>query len=149
MYIITINIDIATGTLLVLVLCPSSSFACRCCGADEFIKLHAYTLTDYHRVVHLDADTLILHPMDELMGERRSRCCCRGHSDVHGKGPTIGREDASSFLPEFSTVWLVSLSLPRSTNIKDCKPSLHEISAESSATLRSSRETRSFPLKYT
>eukprot|EP00903_Cladosiphon_okamuranus_P006613 g6460.t1 len=38
-----------------------------CCGADEFIKLHAYTLTDYHRVVHLDADTLILHPMDELL----------------------------------------------------------------------------------
>eukprot|EP00752_Nemacystus_decipiens_P009421 g8424.t1 len=38
-----------------------------CCGADEFIKLHAYTLTDYHRVVHLDADTLILHPIDELL----------------------------------------------------------------------------------
>ncbi|CAM9972615.1 unnamed protein product, partial [Hapterophycus canaliculatus] len=38
-----------------------------CCGANEFIKLHAYTLTDYHRVVHLDADTLILQPMDELM----------------------------------------------------------------------------------
>lgn len=44
----------------------------RCCGADEFIKLHAYTLTDYHRVVHLDADTLIFHPMDELMGRSSS-----------------------------------------------------------------------------
>ncbi|CAM9448997.1 unnamed protein product, partial [Ascophyllum nodosum] len=38
-----------------------------CCGADEFLKLHAYTLTDYHRVLHLDIDTLMLHPMDELM----------------------------------------------------------------------------------
>ena len=24
-----------------------------CCGADEFLKLWAYTLTEYHRVVHL------------------------------------------------------------------------------------------------
>ncbi|CAN0003734.1 unnamed protein product, partial [Ectocarpus sp. 4 AP-2014] len=38
-----------------------------CCGANEFIKLHAYTLTQYHRVMHVDADTLMLHPMDELM----------------------------------------------------------------------------------
>lgn len=41
----------------------------RCCGADEFLKLQAYTLTDYHRVVHLDVDTLILHPVAEIMGE--------------------------------------------------------------------------------
>ncbi|CAM9666745.1 unnamed protein product, partial [Sphacelaria rigidula] len=40
-----------------------------CCGADEFVKLHAYTLTEYHRVLHLDVDTLLLHPMDELMGK--------------------------------------------------------------------------------
>lgn len=57
------------GRLFVVRARPFSSFVCRCCGADEFIKLHAYTLTDYHRVVHLDADTLFLHPMDELMGE--------------------------------------------------------------------------------
>ncbi|CAM9690354.1 unnamed protein product [Pylaiella littoralis] len=43
-----------------------------CCGEKEFIKLHAYTLTDYHRVVHLDTDTLILHPMDELMESAES-----------------------------------------------------------------------------
>jgi alpha-N-acetylglucosamine transferase len=34
-----------------------------CCGADEFIKLHAYTLTDYHRVVHLDMDSIIYKNM--------------------------------------------------------------------------------------
>lgn len=37
-----------------------------CCGADEFLKLWAYTLTSYHRVVHLDMDSIILKSMDEL-----------------------------------------------------------------------------------
>lgn len=41
----------------------------RCCGADEFLKLYAYTLMEYHRVMHLDVDTFVLHSMDELMGE--------------------------------------------------------------------------------
>ena len=34
-----------------------------CCGADEFLKLWAYTLTEYHRVVHLDMDSLVLNNM--------------------------------------------------------------------------------------
>ena len=34
-----------------------------CCGADEFLKLWAYTLTDYHRVVHLDMDSIIYQNM--------------------------------------------------------------------------------------
>ena len=37
-----------------------------CCGANELIKLYAFTLTEYHRVVHLDIDMLVLQPMDEL-----------------------------------------------------------------------------------
>jgi hypothetical protein len=37
-----------------------------CCGADEFLKLWAYTLTEYHRVVHLDMDFAIFQNMDEL-----------------------------------------------------------------------------------
>jgi hypothetical protein len=37
-----------------------------CCGADEFLKLWAYTLTEYHRVVHLDMDSIIFRNMDEL-----------------------------------------------------------------------------------
>lgn len=37
-----------------------------CCGADEFLKLWAYTLTDYHRVVHLDMDSVIYDNMDEI-----------------------------------------------------------------------------------
>jgi alpha-N-acetylglucosamine transferase len=34
-----------------------------CCGADEFLKLWAYTLTEYHRVVHLDMDSIIFNNM--------------------------------------------------------------------------------------
>ena len=34
-----------------------------CCGADEFLKLWAYTLTEYHRVVHLDMDSILFKNM--------------------------------------------------------------------------------------
>lgn len=34
-----------------------------CCGADEFLKLWAFTLTEYHRVIHLDMDSIIFKNM--------------------------------------------------------------------------------------
>eukprot|EP00555_Chaetoceros_dichaeta_P010586 CAMPEP_0198257998 /NCGR_PEP_ID=MMETSP1447-20131203/7527_1 /TAXON_ID=420782 /ORGANISM="Chaetoceros dichaeta, Strain CCMP1751" /LENGTH=351 /DNA_ID=CAMNT_0043945015 /DNA_START=160 /DNA_END=1212 /DNA_ORIENTATION=+ len=37
-----------------------------CCGDKEFLKLYAYTLTDYPIVVHLDLDSLIIQPLDDL-----------------------------------------------------------------------------------
>ena len=37
-----------------------------CCGEKELIKLEAYTLTDYPVVVHMDLDTMVLQPMDDL-----------------------------------------------------------------------------------
>ena len=37
-----------------------------CCGEKEFLKLHAYTLVNYEIVVHLDLDSLILQPLDDL-----------------------------------------------------------------------------------
>lgn len=37
-----------------------------CCGEKEFVKLWAYTLTQFSMVVHLDVDTLILRPLDDL-----------------------------------------------------------------------------------
>ena len=37
-----------------------------CCGDAEFVKLHAYTLVQHQVVVHLDLDTLILRPLDDL-----------------------------------------------------------------------------------
>lgn len=37
-----------------------------CCGERELVKLEAYTLTDHPIVVHMDLDTVVLKPMDEL-----------------------------------------------------------------------------------
>jgi hypothetical protein len=37
-----------------------------CCGFDEFIKLYAYTLTQYPVFVHLDMDAILLQPLDVL-----------------------------------------------------------------------------------
>lgn len=39
-----------------------------CCGERELLKLWAFTFTEYHRVVHLDMDSLVLRPLDELFG---------------------------------------------------------------------------------
>ena len=48
-----------------------------CCGAHELIKLHAWTLVEYHRVVHLDMDSMIIQPMDELFeGEKHIIYTC-------------------------------------------------------------------------
>eukprot|EP00611_Tribonema_gayanum_P001807 TRINITY_DN1131_c0_g2_i2.p1 TRINITY_DN1131_c0_g2~~TRINITY_DN1131_c0_g2_i2.p1 ORF type:complete len:368 (-),score=122.56 TRINITY_DN1131_c0_g2_i2:1084-2187(-) len=38
-----------------------------CCGASELIKLWAFSLTEYYRVLHLDVDALMLQPVDELI----------------------------------------------------------------------------------
>jgi alpha-N-acetylglucosamine transferase len=35
--------------------------------ASELIKLWSFTLTEYHRVVHLDIDAMLLQPLDELL----------------------------------------------------------------------------------
>ena len=37
-----------------------------CCGASELIKLNSYRMIEYDYVVHLDADTFLLNPIEEL-----------------------------------------------------------------------------------
>jgi hypothetical protein len=37
-----------------------------CCGSSEFIKLYAYSLTDYPVTVHWDLDVAVFAPMDDL-----------------------------------------------------------------------------------
>ena len=37
-----------------------------CCGADEFVKLYAYQLTDVPVVVHVDMDYIFSRPMDDV-----------------------------------------------------------------------------------
>ncbi len=37
-----------------------------CCGSKEYIKLYSYLLKEYQIVVHMDLDTLVLKPMDDI-----------------------------------------------------------------------------------
>jgi len=37
-----------------------------CCGEKELVKLEAYTLTQHPIVVHMDLDTLVMKPLDNL-----------------------------------------------------------------------------------
>ena len=37
-----------------------------CCGSNEYLKLYAYTLVEHPIVVHLDIDTIVLKPLNEL-----------------------------------------------------------------------------------
>jgi len=37
-----------------------------CCGEKEYIKLYSYTLMEYPLVVHLDMDSVLFQPLDEL-----------------------------------------------------------------------------------
>lgn len=37
-----------------------------CCGAWELLKLYSWTMTQYHRVVHVDMDFIFLQNVDEL-----------------------------------------------------------------------------------
>ena len=43
-----------------------------CCGASELIKLSAYRLTQYTKIVHLDADVLVLNPFTNILLQQRS-----------------------------------------------------------------------------
>jgi len=57
-----------------------------CCGADEFLKLWAYTLTDYHRVVHLDMDSVVYNNMDALYSLDKE-LLWTGDYNMQGKSP--------------------------------------------------------------
>lgn len=46
-----------------------------CCGAAELIKLTSYRLLQYHRVIHLDADTMFLNVSYLTIQQQRS---CHG-----------------------------------------------------------------------
>lgn len=59
-----------------------------CCGADEFLKLWAYTLTEYHRVVHLDMDSIIFNNMDEIFSLNKE-LLFTGDYNMKGNSPAV------------------------------------------------------------
>lgn len=40
-----------------------------CCGSKEFLKLNVWNLTNHNIAVHLDTDTLLVQPMDDLFNQ--------------------------------------------------------------------------------
>lgn len=56
-----------------------------CCGEKEFLKLYSYTLTDHQVVVHLDLDSLIMQPLDDLFDAMLEE---RDEDDTGGGGGT-------------------------------------------------------------
>lgn len=59
-----------------------------CCGADEFLKLWAYSLTEYHRVVHLDMDSVVLQNMDEIYAIDKEMLFT-GDYNMQGRSPAV------------------------------------------------------------
>ena len=53
-----------------------------CCGEKELIKLEALTLTDHPLVVHLDIDTIMLKPLDNLFDFMLGKSTSTNHSNV-------------------------------------------------------------------
>ena len=70
-----------------------------CCGAWELLKLYAWTLTEYHRVVHVDMDVAILQNLDELFQDD-SDLWWRQEEEGKSVVAKDGSESSSSLPPE-------------------------------------------------
>jgi hypothetical protein len=66
-----------------------------CCGEKEYLKLYSYVQFDYPIVIHLDLDSLVLKPLDDLfdvmLGDDRVTDANVGNKEVGG-----GRERLES-----------------------------------------------------
>ena len=69
-------------------------FGSGCCGAAEFLKLYAYTLVKDEIVVHLDYDSIMLQPMDELYDAMLSRDASSHKLSIPRNGSIPTRVDA-------------------------------------------------------
>ncbi|KAL9187354.1 hypothetical protein ACHAXT_001457 [Thalassiosira profunda] len=67
-----------------------------CCGEKEYLKLYAYALKDYPIVVHLDLDSLVLKPMDDLF---HAMLGDKGGSSGSGGGVSKEVAEARSRIP--------------------------------------------------
>jgi hypothetical protein len=68
-----------------------------CCGADEFIKLYAYSMLPHEIVVHVDIDFAFYKPMDDLFDALRydkdSVLGQAARARIHLERPEIGLPD--------------------------------------------------------
>lgn len=67
-----------------------------CCGYAETLKLHVYGLAEHKLAVHLDLDSLILRPMDDLFDVMLGKGTNEGNSNITvplAKGPKTKMPD--------------------------------------------------------
>lgn len=67
-----------------------------CCGHKELMKLYSLTFTNHTVAVHLDLDTLLLQPLDELFDVIQ-------YSPFHPKGIAAREQIAASVAPTHSS----------------------------------------------
>ena len=69
-----------------------------CCDEKEYLKLYSYLLSDYPVVVHLDLDTIVLRPMDDLFDIMTTK--------TKAKTKTSLKEDNIERFAQTSTMWM-------------------------------------------
>lgn len=62
-----------------------------CCGSSELIKLNSYRLVQYDKVVHMDADTFMLNPIDDALETE--------HSVVYTTDPNMASHKGDDKMP--------------------------------------------------
>eukprot|EP00970_Alexandrium_tamarense_P015227 scaffold4900_cov193-Alexandrium_tamarense.AAC.4 len=87
-----------------------------CCGYTETLKLHVYGLIEHELAVHLDFDSLILRPMDDLFDAMLGKS--DGHNNIPiAKGPKTKTPDFTkpidaAFTRDYNSVNKPSLDAP-------------------------------------
>ncbi|KAL3760827.1 hypothetical protein ACHAWU_007893 [Discostella pseudostelligera] len=93
-----------------------------CCGYSELLKLHVYGLVEHELAVHLDLDSLLLRPMDDLFDvmlakgdieSRRSKLMSMmAHNLPRTKDVDISKPIDAAFTRDYNSVKNPSLDAP-------------------------------------
>eukprot|EP01038_Epipyxis_sp_PR26KG_P010758 gene10758-14448_t len=82
-----------------------------CCGSAELIKLTSYRLMQYDWIVHMDADTILLNPIDELFA--------LNYSLIYTTDPNMASYKGEEKMPVQGGFIVLKPSLSDYTNIID------------------------------
>jgi len=70
-----------------------------CCGYDELLKLHVYGMVEHGLAVHLDFDSLLLRPMDDLFDVMLGKTMME---DVKDQSPLPVAKGPHTKVPDFN-----------------------------------------------
>ncbi|KAL7434019.1 hypothetical protein ACHAXH_002218, partial [Discostella pseudostelligera] len=93
-----------------------------CCGYSELLKLYVYGLVEHELAVHLDLDSLLLRPMDDLFDvmlgkgdvefRRTTLMSMKAHNLPHTKEVDITKPIDAAFTRDYNSVKNPSLDAP-------------------------------------